>query len=465
MTMLSFDCTGSGRSDGDYVSLGFWEREDLKAVIDCLRATGRVSAVALWGRSMGAATSLLHGDRDPSIAAMILDSSFADLHQLATELASRGKEVGAPTPPMWAVRLVLRMVRSSIKKVARFDINKLKPIAHVDKCFIPALYVAGKSDNFIPPSHSQQLFDRHAGDKNIVLVDGDHQSARPKFLHDSVGIFLQNYLQVPTEWALNCDPELLGCPPWMDRNDPYAGMGEMSIIRAMQMAANADNLSWTCPMCTLVNVMRQNADPEEACCQGCGIPRMAIPQVTGDTGFDADFFTNGSEDGSGMPLSEDEIQRQVDEMAGLFREDNPAYPPGYREGNGLDPPNETSNVQMVGMSAAMFQSPGPPRDRIATEEEVHVSMGSLDSEGLEQSKPGTRESSNANGQYQGNGGSKMGQEFCEGCSSPHRLCICTGANGSLGRVPVAATNGVVASGPRAQQVETPSHSHPQSIKS
>ena len=71
--MFAFDFSGSGRSDGEYVSLGFFEREDLKIVVDFLRASGKVSTIALWGRSMGAATSLLHGDRDPSIAAMILD--------------------------------------------------------------------------------------------------------------------------------------------------------------------------------------------------------------------------------------------------------------------------------------------------------------------------------------------------------------------------------------------------------
>lgn len=37
----------------------------------CCRATGKVSSIALWGRSMGAATALMHGERDPSIAAMV----------------------------------------------------------------------------------------------------------------------------------------------------------------------------------------------------------------------------------------------------------------------------------------------------------------------------------------------------------------------------------------------------------
>lgn len=38
--------------------------------------TGKVSKIGLWGRSMGAATSLFYGQKDPSVAALVLDSPF-----------------------------------------------------------------------------------------------------------------------------------------------------------------------------------------------------------------------------------------------------------------------------------------------------------------------------------------------------------------------------------------------------
>ena len=79
MTLVCFDFAGCGKSEGDYISLGWFEKDDLAIVIDHLRQNRKVSTVGLWGRSMGAATALLHANRDPSIAALILDSSFADL--------------------------------------------------------------------------------------------------------------------------------------------------------------------------------------------------------------------------------------------------------------------------------------------------------------------------------------------------------------------------------------------------
>jgi len=200
-TLLAFDCSGSGLSDGDYVSLGYWERDDLDAVIEYLRASGDVGAIALWGRSMGASTALLHGDRDPSIAAMVVDSAFADLVQLAQEMVQKGRDAGLAVPGI-AVKLAMRMIRSSVQRAAGFNLKDLCPIKHADRTYIPALFVAASGDEFIRPHHTQEIYEAYAGDKNIVIVEGDHNSNRPQFLHDSVYIFLQNYLRIPSEWSL-----------------------------------------------------------------------------------------------------------------------------------------------------------------------------------------------------------------------------------------------------------------------
>lgn len=226
LTCFAFDFSGSGRSDGDYVSLGFFEREDLKVVVEYLRNSGKVSTIALWGRSMGAATALLHGDRDPSIAAMVLDSPFADLTQLAEEMVDKGRENGLVVPG-FVVGIAIRMIRGSVQKQAGFNIRDLSPQAHADRCFIPALFVAAKNDDFIKPHHSQQIHDLYAGDKNLVLVEGDHNSPRSQFLFDSTAIFLQTYLQLPQEGHLAAvDPYNNGFPPWHNLSfNPYTGMG------------------------------------------------------------------------------------------------------------------------------------------------------------------------------------------------------------------------------------------------
>lgn len=192
ITLFCLDLSGSGHSDGEYVSLGYYERDDLSVVIEHLRQSGTVGCIGLWGRSMGAATALLHGDRDPSIAAMVLDSPFTSLRSLAEELVDVFIGVNLPK---WMVSIALNMIRSTIKSKAQFDINDLCPINHVDKTFIPALFVAAEGDTFIKPEHAKKLYSSYAGDKNLIIVDGDHNSARPKFFLDSVAIFFYNTLQ------------------------------------------------------------------------------------------------------------------------------------------------------------------------------------------------------------------------------------------------------------------------------
>lgn len=74
----------------------------------------------------------------------------------------------------------LAMIKSTIQSKAKFDINDLNPLKnHVSKAFIPALFVAGKEDTFISPEHTKELHKEYAGDKNLIIVDGDHNSQRP----------------------------------------------------------------------------------------------------------------------------------------------------------------------------------------------------------------------------------------------------------------------------------------------
>ncbi|GMH49114.1 hypothetical protein TrRE_jg13125 [Triparma retinervis] len=215
VSVFAFDFAGSGMSDGEYVSLGWYEREDLAEVINHLRATNVVSLIALWGRSMGAATALMHGQRDPSIACMICDSPFTSLSTLASEMVERGRSQGLWAPNM-IVSVVIKMISTSVKKKANFKVDDINPLKHVGQSFIPCLFIAGEDDNFIPPSHSQALHAAYAGDKNIIVVDGDHNSPRPKFMFDSACVFLSNCLMLdPAVSGLPIEDDMnLSYPPW-----------------------------------------------------------------------------------------------------------------------------------------------------------------------------------------------------------------------------------------------------------
>lgn len=74
---------------------------------------------------MGAVTALLHGDRDPSIACMVLDSPFCSLDVLVKELAVQYKVPG------FIAGVAMKIVGSTIQSKAKFSISDLNPLAHV----------------------------------------------------------------------------------------------------------------------------------------------------------------------------------------------------------------------------------------------------------------------------------------------------------------------------------------------
>jgi len=197
ISLFCFDFAGCGKSEGEYISLGWYERDDVEAVMEYLRTTDTVTSIGLWGRSMGAVTAIMHADRDPTIGGIVLDSPFADLRLLSEELVKSHTKI-----PKFIASGAMLLIRNTIKTKAKFDINDLVPMNHVEAGFVPAMFIAGKDDKFIDPHHSQDLFNKYAGDKNIVMVEGDHNTMRPKYLIDSVTIFFYNALlvdQLPKE--------------------------------------------------------------------------------------------------------------------------------------------------------------------------------------------------------------------------------------------------------------------------
>ena len=190
ITVFAFDFSGCGKSQGEYISLGWYEREDVESVIEYLRKTNKVSTIGLWGRSMGAVTAIMYGDRDPSIAGMVLDSAFASLKELIEELVKDRVKL-----PEFILNQATKLVKSTINKKAKFNLDEIEPKKYAVRCFIPALFCHAKDDTFVNQHHCKDLSDVYAGDKNVVYVDGNHNSTRPRYFKDSAAIFFYNTLQ------------------------------------------------------------------------------------------------------------------------------------------------------------------------------------------------------------------------------------------------------------------------------
>lgn len=190
--VFCMDFSGSGWSDGEFISVGHWEQQDLRIVIAHLRTLSFVSSIALWGRSMGAVTAILRVAEDPTIAACVLDSPFTSIRTLAKELVA-SKRI---TMPSFLTEFAFQIVRAEVQARAMFDMDTVSAIDVAPHVAVPALFAVASDDNFVQNHHGEALVKAWGcSDSTIVRFSGHHNSMRPHWFLDAAASFLEKRLQ------------------------------------------------------------------------------------------------------------------------------------------------------------------------------------------------------------------------------------------------------------------------------
>jgi hypothetical protein len=122
-------------------------------------------------------------------------------------------------PPLPLSRLLLLSHISSSSLTSPLPLSHLLLLSHISSSSLTSppprshlLFLAHISSSSLtsplPLSHllllshisssscSQRIYKKYAGDKNVIIVEGDHNSNRPKVLYDQATLFLVHILQV-----------------------------------------------------------------------------------------------------------------------------------------------------------------------------------------------------------------------------------------------------------------------------
>jgi len=191
INLCVFDFQGSGMSEGDYISLGYHERHQVKNIVDFVEKYPGVGKIGLWGRSMGAATSLIYTAMDKRIKATVADSPFADFRKLAKEMVLNQIKV-----PGFLVEGAISIIGKSVKNKNGMDINEIKAIEAVKKCEVPVIFIHARDDELVPYHHSEDLLSNYKGtQKELKSVNGGHNGRRPSSLMEYVGDFFAANLE------------------------------------------------------------------------------------------------------------------------------------------------------------------------------------------------------------------------------------------------------------------------------
>lgn len=89
-SLCVFDFSGCGLSEGEYVSLGLKEADDVESIIKELKLRFNLRNFILWGRSMGAVTALMHSEKylNGEVRALVADSPFSCAKTMVSRLCN-----------------------------------------------------------------------------------------------------------------------------------------------------------------------------------------------------------------------------------------------------------------------------------------------------------------------------------------------------------------------------------------
>ncbi|KIL75208.1 alpha/beta hydrolase [Bacillus badius] len=188
-----YDHRRHGESGGDTTSYGYYEKEDLQAVVnELIRREGTDVSFGIHGESMGAATLLLYaGLMEDRADFYIADCPFSDFQAQLTHQMKR--EIKA------APQLLVHLASWSVLLRGRFRLSDISPLQAVKNIKKPVLFIHSEEDTFILPDMTKTLYKEKRDPKAIYLAPkGAHAQSyneNPEAYAEAIDRFLHTYYQ------------------------------------------------------------------------------------------------------------------------------------------------------------------------------------------------------------------------------------------------------------------------------
>lgn len=186
------DLRGHGKSQGDYIGMGWDDRKDMLLWIAKIIQKDPQAEIVLLGVSMGGATVMnTSGEKLPSnVKAIVEDCGFTSTGDV---FAYQLKQLyGLPKFP------VLYAANTVVKMRAGYDIFKSSAIKQVAKSKMPILFIHGDKDTFVPFKMLNPLYDAAKVEKEKLIVHGaghgESEKVNPDLYWSHVWNFVGKYM-------------------------------------------------------------------------------------------------------------------------------------------------------------------------------------------------------------------------------------------------------------------------------
>ena len=162
--LVLFDFAGSGFSEGEYITLGLYEAEDIHCVVDMLKIDFKLNGLSFWGRSMGSVSILLYMEKAPVTPSFIvLDVPFYDLESTVVHFAKTKLKV-----PSFLMKMILGLIVGKIEEEVGVNIFHTNLKGVISKTVVPACLIASHHDEMVPFKDFQAILNNY-GTKDIKM--------------------------------------------------------------------------------------------------------------------------------------------------------------------------------------------------------------------------------------------------------------------------------------------------------
>lgn len=160
------DLRGHGKSEGDYIGMGWKDRLDIISWINFIIKENPNAEIVLHGTSMGAATVLMtSGENLPSnVKAIVADCAYTS----AWDEFSYQLETYLKVPSSY----ILNVTDMVTKLKAGYSLKEASALESVKKATVPILFIHGDKDKFVPYSMMDKLYDATNSPKEKLTIEG-----------------------------------------------------------------------------------------------------------------------------------------------------------------------------------------------------------------------------------------------------------------------------------------------------
>ena len=191
--VIAPDLRACGDSDGNYVGMGWLDREDILRWIDFIVADDPQAEIVIHGISMGAATTMMTaGEATPdNVKVFVEDCGYTSVWDVfSSELQLR---FGLPEFP------ILYTASGVAKLRAGYTFGEASALQQVENCEKPMLFIHGTADDFIPYEMMNELYNAKPGDNKAELTadgagHGEAMYALGDTYWDTVFDFIEPYM-------------------------------------------------------------------------------------------------------------------------------------------------------------------------------------------------------------------------------------------------------------------------------